>query len=135
MYFARMNSSFSDLEAFSCSLVFTLASHMEFASELPPLLSRAARFAWGQQSKERLLTLLMCEPRFLWIPLQSMQTRIPRLRLAQSGLLRLQSAHEVFPGKVRIRSRSGFPSHLVSEARISAWIASSHCRTSLGEQT
>ena len=59
MYFARMNSSFSDLEAFSCNLVFTLASHIELASELPPLLSRAARFAWGQQSKERLLTLLM----------------------------------------------------------------------------
>merc|ERR1712088_177976 len=100
MYFARMNSSFSDLEAFSCSLVFTLASHMELASELPPLLSSAARFAWGQQSKERLLTLLMCEPRFLWMP--------------------LQSAHSLLPGKLRTRSRSGLPSHLVSEARISA---------------
>ena len=115
MYFARMNSSFSALEAFSCNLVFTLASHKQFASKLPPILSRAARLAWGQQSKERLLTLLMCEPRFLWIPLQSMQTRMPRLRLAQSGFLRPQSAHSELPGRLRILSKSGLPSHLVRD--------------------
>ena len=44
-----------------------------------------------QLSRLTLLTLLMWTPRFLWMPAQRMQRKMPRFQLAQRGPLLSQS--------------------------------------------
>ena len=43
------------------------------------------RKTYGHSSRSRERTREMWDPKFRWIPEHSMQTRMPRLRLAQSG--------------------------------------------------
>lgn len=43
---------------------------------------------YGQSSSPRDRTLLICEPRFRWMPEHSMHMRIPKFKLAHSGSVR-----------------------------------------------
>ena len=44
-----------------------------------------SKYTYGHSSKSKDLTLDKCVPKFLWIPEHSIQIKVPKLRLAQSG--------------------------------------------------
>merc|ERR1719445_1694369 len=88
-----------------------------------------------QESRSRDLTLEMCDPRFLWIPLHSMQMRMPRLMLAQVGEAAPQSAHSVLPATDFLICSRLTCSASLSECRISFLMSVSQARSSLPEQS
>jgi hypothetical protein len=50
-----------------------------------PKFGRLNKYTYGHSSKSKDLTLDKCVPKFLWIPEHSIQIKVPKLRLAQSG--------------------------------------------------
>jgi len=52
---------------------------------------RTATLSSVKLSREMDLTLVRCEPKLLWMPLQSMQMNTPKLRSTQSGSEHMQT--------------------------------------------
>ena len=65
-----------------------------YSDNIGPIIIKVTRssamITYGHSSRSKERTREMCEPRFLWMPEHSMQTRIPRFKLAQSGSVRQQ---------------------------------------------
>lgn len=81
-YFRLIQDSFSSL--FDCEVGFTspwiFASYTEFDRVFPIESITLKCDAWSSSSP-RDRTLLMCEPKFRWIPEHSMHMRIPKLHV------------------------------------------------------